>query len=443
MICTVTSVGVGDAPVLLGENLRPHVHINAVGADPPGKVEIPLPVLKSALVTADHPEQARREGGSQQLGEADLGPDLMDLMALCVTPAPAARHRNRTTVFDTNTLLRTRSTPTPPRAIDHFVKSSKVFFSIAGTRHYISPWSLELSISTHPPCPTRTRGQGFPHGRTVVIAQSEPTFSVLGAMEIRGTHGKLPIGAHKQQVLLARLICQANRVVPVADLMDTLWGDRPPRTAEKIIQVYVHDLRKVLMGGLGEKGERITFVRPGYTLRSDPDEIDVNNFDRLSKEGFVLLLRGDYQAALSRLRQALRIWRGPAFLGLTESLFLSRSADSLNERLFAALGARIDAELCLGRHAWLVHELSQLVSDHPYREQFHGQLMLALYRSGRQSEALAAYQSLRRLLVEELGVEPHWRLRELHHAILDQRQDLHVAPRFVLDVDVDITLARS
>lgn len=276
-----------------------------------------------------------------------------------------------------------------------------------------------------------------------MIAGVKPTFSLLGAMEIYGNHGKLSIGPRKQQVLLATLICQANRVVPVTDLVDVLWGDVPPRTAEKVIQVYVHGLRKALMEGLGQKGDRITFVRPGYMLHSDPEEIDANNFDRNSKDGFALLAQGDYQAALCRLRQALQIWRGPALLGLTEPLFLSQSADSLNERFFATLGARIDAELCLGRHAWLVHELTQLVSDHPYRERFRGQLMVALYRSGQQSEALATYQSLRRMLIEDLGVEPHRDLRELHQAILHQKPDLHGALRFGFSQDRDPTSARS
>ncbi|MEU6381616.1 AfsR/SARP family transcriptional regulator [Streptomyces sp. NPDC046909] len=249
---------------------------------------------------------------------------------------------------------------------------------------------------------------------------------MLGPLQVKGAYGQAPLRAHKQQLVLARLLCTPNQVITVPELVDTLWGASPPRTAEKVIQVYVHALRKTIRQGTGVEADWIRFVnRSGYTFGGSPSEIDVYHFDHYAKRGLGALAEGrDPRLALSELDKALRIWRGPALQGLTEPLFLSRFADALHERHLAVLEARIEAEIELGRHALVVHELVQLIADHPLREGLHAQLMIALYRSGRQGEALKAYQDVRRLLTEELGVEPVRRLRDLHRAILNHDLDL-------------------
>jgi len=220
----------------------------------------------------------------------------------------------------------------------------------------------------------------------------------------------LPLGGARQRALLAILLTRANEVVSTDRLIDDLWGETPPRTALNTIQYYVSQLRKLL------GTDRIVTQPPGYVIRIEPDELDLARFERLVGEG-----GGD------GARDALALWRGPAFADFAYEEFAQAEAARLEELRLAALEQRVDADLALGRHGELVGELEQLVAQHPLRERLRGQLMLALYRSGRQAEALDLYQATRRALVDELGIEPSSALQELERAMLRQDHTLELA----------------
>jgi DNA-binding SARP family transcriptional activator len=239
-------------------------------------------------------------------------------------------------------------------------------------------------------------------------------FRLLGPVEalVDGEPAKLPGG--KPTALLARLLLEPGRVVPVDTLVDDLWRE-PPASAQKIIQVYVSQLRKVL-------GAEAIETRPsGYLARAGPDESDLGRFERLAEEA-----RGTREPArrAQLLRDALALWRGPALAEFRDEPFADAAARRLAELRLYALEERIDAELELGEHARLVPELEALVEQEPLRERPRGQLMLALYRGGRQAEALEHYRAGRTLLVGELGIEPGPALQELERAILRQEKSL-------------------
>jgi DNA-binding SARP family transcriptional activator len=236
-------------------------------------------------------------------------------------------------------------------------------------------------------------------------------FRVLGPVEavVEGRPAALP--AAKPRALLAVLLLSRNRVVPVGELIAELWGDEPPETAQKALQVYVSQLRKVL------GSDRVVTKAPGYLLRVEEGELDLDRFERLVREGRERLGEGDAGAAAATLEEALALWRGPA------------PAERLEESRLAALEERLEAELELGRHGRIVPELEELVARHPLRERLRGQLMLALYRSGRQAEALELFRRTRETLVEELGIEPSPALQELERAILRHDPDLRRAER--------------
>ena len=229
-------------------------------------------------------------------------------------------------------------------------------------------------------------------------------FAVLGPLEVTTDDGPIPVGRGKQRALLALLIVNAGRVVPTERLIDELWGDRPPATAGTALQVYVSKLRKTLGAAV------ITTRDPGYVLGAPPDAVDLHRFEAL-----VVQARGQEPArAAELLRSALALWRGPALADVE----LGEVGARLDELRIAALEERIELELALARHGELVSELEALVREHPLRERLRAQLMLALYRSGRQAEALDAYRAARRALVEELGIEPSDRLQRLEQSIL-------------------------
>jgi DNA-binding SARP family transcriptional activator len=244
-------------------------------------------------------------------------------------------------------------------------------------------------------------------------------FRLLGPLEVAEHGHLLALGGAKQRALLAVLLLHANDVVPTERLIDELWGESPPATVAKSIQVYVSRLRKQLGDG------RLVTRAPGYVLVVDASELDVARVERLVAEAAGV----DPEAAARKLREALALWRGPPLADLAYEPFARAPIARLEELRLVALEQRIDAELASGRHAELVGELEALVGEHALRERLRGQLMLALCRSGRQAEALEAYRQARRALVEELGIEPGRRLRELHEAILQQdpRLDLAVA----------------
>jgi DNA-binding SARP family transcriptional activator len=232
-------------------------------------------------------------------------------------------------------------------------------------------------------------------------------YRILGPLEAVDGDRRLPLGGPKQRSLLALLLLRANEVVSTDELVDRLWGERPPATAPKIVQVQVWRLRKAL------GSDALATRSPGYVLRVGPEELDLARFERLVAEA-----RAAQPAqSAEKLRVALALWRGAPLADLAHEDFAAEVA-RLEELRIAALEERIEADLALGRQTELVSELEGLVTTHPYRERLHGQLMLALYRSGRQTEALERFQELRRLLDDELGLEPGEPLKQLQRAIL-------------------------
>jgi predicted ATPase/DNA-binding SARP family transcriptional activator len=231
----------------------------------------------------------------------------------------------------------------------------------------------------------------------------------------------IALGGQKRRALLAVLLLDAGRVVSRDRLIDALWGDEPPDTARNTLQVYVSQLRKLLPEGVLETAPA------GYRLVIEPDSVDLFEFIRLSEEGRTALGAGDPARAADTLRAALGLWRGAPLADLSWEPFAQSEIMRLEELRVAALEERIDADLALGRHGQVVAELERLVGDQPMRERFRAQLMLALYRSGRQADALAVYQRARRTFVDELGIEPSESLRRLERAILAHDPSLDVA----------------
>ena len=237
-------------------------------------------------------------------------------------------------------------------------------------------------------------------------------FRILGSLEVEHEGDLLKLGSAKQRAVLALLLLHANDVVPRERLIDELWGGEPPETARTALQVYVSQLRKAL-------GRDVIVTKaPGYLIRVGPEELDLDRFDSLVDEA-----RGEDAAGAAKLlRDALQLWRGPALEDLDPIARSERTR--LEEQRLSALEQRIEAELTLGRHSELVPELEGLVRSHPLRDRLRGQLMLALYRSGRQADALEVYRSARRQLDEELGLEPGEELKRLERAILEQDPSL-------------------
>lgn len=236
---------------------------------------------------------------------------------------------------------------------------------------------------------------------------------LLGPLELEIGNVPVSLGTPGQRALLARLLLDAGRTVAVDRLVDDLWGEDAPPTAPKMIQIHVSKLRKLLPAGT------LVTRRPGYALELPAESLDIVRFDRLRRQGGAALARGAAAEAAQLLRQALGLWRGSALDEFDEP-FAPLEARRLEELRLACLEDRIEAELALGAHGMLIGELDALVAQHPLRERLRRQLILALYRSGRQAEALAAYRELRRMLTTELGIEPSPALRELERRILLQ-----------------------
>ena len=235
---------------------------------------------------------------------------------------------------------------------------------------------------------------------------------ILGPLEV-AEHGRpVVVGAPKVRALLAVLLLRRGEAVSTDRLIDALWGERASPTAAKTVQVYVSNLRKALGDGL-----LVTTAR-GYVLQLEPGQLDVDRFEALVTQGRGALEQGDASTAAAVLREALGVWRGPALADFAYESFAQAEIARLEEARLAALEDRIDADLASGDHAKLVGELEALVREHPLRERLRGQLMLALYRSGRQADALQAYRDARRELLDELGLEPGPPLQELERAIL-------------------------
>ncbi len=244
-------------------------------------------------------------------------------------------------------------------------------------------------------------------------------FRILGPLEVVEDDRPLRLGRGRERALLALLLLRANEVVPTDVLIEELWNGRPPATAAKALQVYVSRLRKRL--GADVVGTRA----PGYVVAVEPDQLDVTRFERLVDEARGA---GPLEAS-SKLRDALSLWRGAPLTEFANEPFAQAEIMRLGESRLAAVEDRVDADLALGRHADVVGELELLVARNPYRERLRRQLMLALYRSGRQADALASYRDARRVLTEELGLDPGPELRELERQILAQDEALSAPVR--------------
>jgi DNA-binding SARP family transcriptional activator/tetratricopeptide (TPR) repeat protein len=245
-------------------------------------------------------------------------------------------------------------------------------------------------------------------------------FRILGPVEVWDGAQRLDLGGPKPRALLAVLLLHANQVVSTDHLVDQLWGEAPPPTARSLVQVYVSRLRQALHCSRDRRAAaQVLVTRPsGYLLRVEPGELDLERFEGLAAEARRANVDGDLEGAAECWCAALALWRGPSLAGAASEVLRRTAVPRLEEARLAALEDRLEVDLGLGRHAQLVGELEALVAAHPDRECLRRQLMLALYRSGRAAEALAVYRSTRRMLVEELGLEPGPALQQLERAIL-------------------------
>jgi DNA-binding SARP family transcriptional activator/tetratricopeptide (TPR) repeat protein len=248
---------------------------------------------------------------------------------------------------------------------------------------------------------------------------------VLGPLLVRSGGEPVPVPAPKQRVILATLALRAGQVASYDELEEIVWDGAPPAGARVAIRNYVKRLRQIL-GPVA--GRRIVTRDPGYALEAEPDEVDALRFTALCGKGGEAVRHdappGSGPGAWELLGEAIGLWRGNPLVDVPSNVLITAEVPRLDALRMQAQEWRMDAGLARGLHAELVGELTQLARDHPWRERFHAQLMLALYRCGRQAEALAAYQRTRRMLVDELGVEPGRELRDLQAGILDADPDL-------------------
>ncbi len=247
-------------------------------------------------------------------------------------------------------------------------------------------------------------------------------FRVLGPFEVRDDGDEvLPIGAFRQRAVLALLTIHAGQVLSTDRIIDELWAGSPPPAALKTLHAYVSRLRRVV-GAAG--AETIVRSYPGYLLAVDAGQIDAARFEQMISDASEALRQQRPADAAEMARHALGLWRGAALADFAGEPFAVAECQRLEERRLESLELRIDADLALGRHSAVVSELESLVADHPLRERLWEQLMTALYRSGRQADALTAYGRVRTLLVDELGIEPGPGLRSLEHQVLEQSPEL-------------------
>ena len=251
-------------------------------------------------------------------------------------------------------------------------------------------------------------------------------FRILGPLELEDGDGRpVELGGRQQRLVLAMLLLNRNEAVSLDLLIDALWGEQPPPNAVKNVQIQISRLRKAL-----EPQHALRTRANGYALEVAPGEVDVDRFERLLEEGRRALAAGEPKQAEAALRGALELWRGPPLADFAYDSFAAGEIARLEELHLAALEEQIDAELALGLHADVTPRLRSLVAQHPLRERLRAQLMLALYRAARKADALRVYEETRRLLAEELGLEPSETLRRLHAAILADEPAL-AAPRRV------------
>jgi predicted ATPase/DNA-binding SARP family transcriptional activator len=272
-------------------------------------------------------------------------------------------------------------------------------------------------------------------------------FGILGPVEAWRDGREVPLGGPKPRALVAMLLLADNDVVSRDRLIDGIWGGRPPSSAAHTLDDHVSRLRKAL------GPDRIQTRAPGYVLHIEPGELDLERFERLLAEGRRARRDGDTGFAARALREADSLWRGRPLADLEFEPFARVDVERLEELRLVAIEERIEAEMALGRDGELIVELTQLTGEHPWRERLHGQLMLALYRSGRQADALEAFRRAREVLVEQLGIEPGAALTDLHQAMLvhdreldgpsvspiaDRRSTLPVPPNRTIGRDRDL-----
>lgn len=245
-------------------------------------------------------------------------------------------------------------------------------------------------------------------------------FRLLGSVEvIEQDNGAISLGGPRQRAVLAHLLLRANNLVPTEVLIDEVWGDEPPEAARNALQAYASHLRKAIGPG------RLDGSRAGYVLRAEPSELDTVRFQSHLRDAH-RLMPIDPKVAVVAFDEALSLWRGPAFGDLAPEPSLRAEAARLDELRLGAMEDRIEALLTIGVHGQVIGELEGLTARHPLRERLWGQLILALYRAGRQAEALAAYERARKILADDLGIDPSPELRKLHQRILQQSPDLDI-----------------
>lgn len=272
----------------------------------------------------------------------------------------------------------------------------------------------------------RSTGENTPHpfghfrltGATCDPYSDAVDFSVLGPLRVEGLRGAIEIRGAKERLLLARLVAAGGRLVSSSELIDTLWGDEPPASAAKSLQTFILRLRNILEPDRQGSPALLLTDGPGYRLAVDPAQVDAERFVRLARIGERALAEGHPEHASDTLTEALAMWRGPAYADFEGADFARSEARRLDEIRLSATEERLTAELAVGRTSAAVPELERLVGEHPMRERLWEMLVAALYRSGRQGDALSAYERARVVLREELGVDPGPALRAAHARVL-------------------------
>jgi DNA-binding SARP family transcriptional activator len=243
-------------------------------------------------------------------------------------------------------------------------------------------------------------------------------FDILGPLRVRAGRETIAVNAQKLQILLALLLIHNDQVVSIEQLTAQIWGDRVPRRARAGVHVYVSQLRKLLAPGDTGQENPLQTRSPGYVLATKPGDLDLHVFQNLADQGRLHAQAHRHEEAVECFEAALRLWRGPALNGLRECAAVDAFATWLEEIRLRCTELSIESSLHLGRHHDVIGSLYTLTTDHPLREAFHRQLMLALYRAERRAEALAAYRTAREQLRQDLGLEPCHALQELHRSIL-------------------------
>ncbi|MFJ6217198.1 BTAD domain-containing putative transcriptional regulator [Streptomyces sp. NPDC092296] len=254
-------------------------------------------------------------------------------------------------------------------------------------------------------------------------------YELLGPLRVSNAGERYSLSAPKMEMTLAALLVGAGRVTTKEQLIEELWGAGPPRRASASVHVYLSQLRKFLMAAGDTQARAITTKPSGYLMRLDGSDYDVADFRSAMREGRAHQQAGAYEAALDAFDRALSLIRGPVLDGTPEGPALTRFAAWVEEERLACLELSVEARISLGRHREVIGLLNALTAQYPLRESFYRQLMLVLYRSDRQAEALGVYRSAQRVLRAELGLEPCRSLRRLHQAILtsDRLLDLPMA----------------